>query len=550
MSKALRNAQAILAAGGELRGNQRAPVLMLIANAVVVLLVALFRGPHAGLGAAIWSCLGWAIWLIRPGSKLQSVGVERFLPWQKVVTVIVCVITVVSCTVPMSFCKIWNGEEQNYRDEYEILADALLEGKVSVFDDDDTSALQALDNPYDPAQREGVPYRYDCAYYKGKYYVYFGVVPAVLLFMPYKVLTGERLTGYHATQVFAALLVVAVFLLFLKMLRAFRFRMPFGLYLLLCTVSSVVCVLFAMETPSLYLAAVVSAMAFELWSLYFFIDAVYCREGKTSQIPVAMAGALCGALVFGCRPSIGLMNALVLPMFLHYVKGKSFSLKEAGKVGLVVLPYVVVAAGLMAYNYVRFESPFDFGAAYQLTIIDVAAYANSVKSMGLPFYLDALRRSFFYFEEAPNTFPFVTWGGAVCNFPFLLYCLYNYQGRALAELHKRGLLGMLVLLSLLPIIETVIVVKWSPLYYEHCFRYQMDMYPSLVLLLLLAMASTFILEEERFKSYSFVLSLLLLATLVKCVLLFCVEYDYNWVYEMPSRVDTVWKVLTIGHLFA
>ncbi|MBR3537441.1 MAG: hypothetical protein IKN79_00015, partial [Eubacterium sp.] len=37
---------------------------------------------------------------------------------------------------------------------------------------------------------------------------------------------------------------------------------------------------------------------------------------------------------------------------------------------LAASPYIVTAAALMTYNYVRFENPFEFGQTYQLTVVD------------------------------------------------------------------------------------------------------------------------------------------------------------------------------------
>lgn len=66
--------------------------------------------------------------------------------------------------------------------------------------------LLQMDNPYDPQARVdlGVDYRWDTAYYHGHYYMYFGVVPVFLLFLPFRLITGMSLTTYHATQVFVA----------------------------------------------------------------------------------------------------------------------------------------------------------------------------------------------------------------------------------------------------------------------------------------------------------------------------------------------------------
>ena len=39
------------------------------------------------------------------------------------------------------------------------------------------------------------------------------------------------------------------------------------------------------------------------------------------------------------------------------------------------MPYVAVGVALMCYNYARFEDPFEFGQAYQLTVADQHLYS-------------------------------------------------------------------------------------------------------------------------------------------------------------------------------
>ena len=64
-------------------------------------------------------------------------------------------------------------------------------------------ALLALPNPYDPAAN--APYRvHDMTLWKGKYYLYFGMTPAVLFFGPVHLLTGWYPTEPLAVMVFAA----------------------------------------------------------------------------------------------------------------------------------------------------------------------------------------------------------------------------------------------------------------------------------------------------------------------------------------------------------
>lgn len=238
------------------------------------------------------------------------------------------------------------------------------------------------------------------------------------------------------------------------------------------------------------------------------------------------------------------MNVVAIPMLLHYLRGKERSVAQVGKVCLVMLPYALVGLGIMAYNYVRFGSPTDFGAAYQLTLVNVADFVKDSKRMGVVPIVNGLRSTFVSSSSAEE-FPFVTWGGVFANYPILLYCLYLLQGRAMRVVRDKGLLGIVGTLFALPVVLAIVTNLWSPLYYE---RYNMDLYPSIVLLLLLAFAVSFEPEADRIQAHAFWLNLALVGTLCKCVLLFCVPYDFSWAEEVPARLKTVWNALTIGHL--
>ena len=78
----------------------------------------------------------------------------------------------------------------NHRQYYD-LAVSLSKGQVFL-DEEPSSQLMGMDNPYDRQARdaEGVSYHWDRAYYEGKYYVYFGVMPALVFHLPYYLVTG------------------------------------------------------------------------------------------------------------------------------------------------------------------------------------------------------------------------------------------------------------------------------------------------------------------------------------------------------------------------
>lgn len=62
------------------------------------------------------------------------------------------------------------------------MADSLLEGHLYLDYSDVDPRLLRMENPYNPEARteQGVAVHWDHAWYEGHYYMYFGIVPAVI----------------------------------------------------------------------------------------------------------------------------------------------------------------------------------------------------------------------------------------------------------------------------------------------------------------------------------------------------------------------------------
>ena len=90
--------------------------------------------------------------------------------------------------------KIQSINFQDTQDPYQELTLAITKGKVDlnslnpeteIQEMRDIKELQKLQNPYDCSQRDGLTYKWDRAFYSGKYYCYFGIVPALVFYLPY-----------------------------------------------------------------------------------------------------------------------------------------------------------------------------------------------------------------------------------------------------------------------------------------------------------------------------------------------------------------------------
>ena len=270
----------------------------------------------------IWLCIclgALFVYAFRPSAMVHMITLENRNVYKTLCSVLVAAATIGVCVMPMDQLPIWNGEIPGHRNQYELMAEAILDGRIDfAYGDEDT--LSQLKNPYDPNERQqaGVYYHWDHAYYDGHYYMYFGIVPVFLAFLPYRLITGTALTTFHATQYFVALAIAGIFVLFDLLVKRFFRKMPYGVYLSFAVAFSVMSVWYSTAEPALYCTAITSAIALEVWSLYFFIRAVWWEKQENRQILFASVGALLGALVFGCRPPIALANILVIPMLIEF----------------------------------------------------------------------------------------------------------------------------------------------------------------------------------------------------------------------------------------
>lgn len=314
---------------------------------------------------------------------------------------------------------------------YQELAWALDEGQVSLLTKPDEALINAY-NPYDYLERyyEDIPQKWDYAYYGGNYYVYFGVLPCLVFYLPLYRMTGLNMPDTIPIVFCGVLFAFGVFKLLLELIRGYFPKVPFALYYMLSAVMALGCQFpFYANQPEAYFVPIATAMALTVWGLFFWISSKRTVYHKVSYGRVFL-GSLCMALVAGCRPNMLVFSTLALPIFWNYVKerkspGGSSVLRNG--ILTILLPYIPVAAGVMYYNVIRFGSPFDFGVVYNLTILDMRH-----TSFELP---KAIIGIYEYLLELPDTAP---------HFPFLAvmdkYRHYYENARVYTENMTGGLM--------------------------------------------------------------------------------------------------------------
>ena len=500
------------------------------------------------LGFCFWGIILVTLFCIRSKSRIHIETMESFGKIKKRIILIVMVTTILICTMPMGLSPIWNGEIPQHRNQYELMAEAILEGHLYIDYQDVDPLLLEMDNPYDRGARDelNVEYHWDHAFYNGHYYMYFGVVPVFLLFLPYRVITGTSLVTFHATQIFVAVFICGVFATFYILSRKFFDQITFVMYLFLASAFSIMSVWYSIGTPALYCTAITSALCMEIWSLFFFIRAVWIEENEKISILYAFLGSLLGALAFGCRPPVALANLLVIPMLVEYIRKRGIHLRVLKQLVFAATPYIIVGLLLMLYNYARFNNPFEFGQAYQLTITDQSAYGDFAAQFDLVKIVNGVLQNFISYQPISREFPYISFSGALVNFPILIFSMIGLGREEMREELTRKHLGHFVCGGvILPLLITVIDVLWAPSLMSE--RYRMDIYwlMGIVCFIIIGFYSMNLagLSQKRFSRSVCVWALITICT---CFLLFLVPNDGNYTSFVSGVLEKFERVLKLG----
>ena len=280
--------------------------------------------------------------------------------------------------------------------------DALQKGQLHI-NYAPSKGLLELENPYDYGAREGISYLWDRAFYDGKYYSYFGMAPIFTVYYPCYLLTGSLPADDTVTTVFAVMTAIFFSMAAVKWAATYTKRVPLPL-VAVGTVAALIStqVFMIMRGYSkVYYIATIAGMAF----LSAFIWLMLCgisgsvklkrAEGEPAAwfrpLVFALAGVAYG-LCFLSRFNIALTAAFVILPILWFKVVRER--KEDGSCGFrpigrmlvelacLALP-VILAVGYQLYlNAARFDSIFEFGTTYQLTVSDVSK--NKLRLTDLP----------------------------------------------------------------------------------------------------------------------------------------------------------------------
>ena len=318
-------------------------------------------------------------------------------------------------------------------DPYAVVADAFTKKQVWL-DIEADPGLAELDNVYSRSERDESGYYalWDMAYYKGKYYCYFGAAPVLTYYLPYYKSTGKMPTTSMALGFYG---VIAAFAMCMTILAAVRLTVPRPNLLLLLgsmpAALSCVGLFYAMNTTNAYDLPIVTGMCYLFLSLWTGLSAVSQKVRPLKLALLFISGAAL-ALCAGSRPTLALSGVLLVPFFIGILRRKDLSPAfRIVQTLCFIVPLAVGGCAIMWYNNARFGSPLDFGAAYQLTVSDVRC--NSLSLACLP---PMIYHYLFQMPRPKGSFPFIE--NQFCT-------LYNY-GRFIYTADITGVLAYPALL--------------------------------------------------------------------------------------------------------
>lgn len=375
------------------------------------------RVPFAvsGVRIAAMALLLFMLALWRPGSRLWRIPFDPDSPRQRLAFAGIMAVPVIAIgasiawqlanAMPLAF-HIAGGYTYDF-DQYGHVADSLIAGRPWL-DLQVPDRLAATADPYDVPTRlkllaDGVsPIYWDYVYYQGHWYSYFGVLPAVLLFAPYRILTGRTLPTAAAEQFLVLLFIIFFSMLVLRVIHRVMPRTSLAAASL--TVASALLgsqAGYLIYRTNFYQVPFAASLALTSLGLWFWvgadtshrpvlsIDRWQAGNARPLSLPRLAFGALCIAANFGCRPTFTLAALLAFPLFWPQIRAMAADLKDRRVVWwqalrapvAVIVPAVAVVVPLMMWNKVRFGSPFNFGNAYQFSVSDMTRYVTPLRDM-------------------------------------------------------------------------------------------------------------------------------------------------------------------------
>lgn len=327
-------------------------------------------------------------------------------------------------------------------DPYNQLASAFLHLRLSV--GHAPAGLSTLSEPYNPVQngpfqgQKGVLELgiHDFAYYHGKLFLTWGPAPVLVLLVPLNLL-GLEPTASVTVSIFAVVGLGFALAALRVVLRQIGEVSPWMCALAALTLALASAVPYVLRRPAVYEEEICGGYCFAMAGVWLGLSALAKRRAPLPRLALM---SLCIGLATGSRPTLVFTAVLLVLVYL--------SLRDVrprrGLLLALTVPLGACILLLLVYNQLRFASPLNNGAKYQLGVNQHLAHYGNLSYMppGAWFYGLAPPR-------LSSVFPFVILAPPPISYPGSLSGLYA------VSLEQTG-----GLLPMAPIVAFVAVLPW------------------------------------------------------------------------------------------
>ena len=425
--------------------------------------------------------------------------------------------------------------------QYNVLAKAFREKRLYIEEEKNPEILE-MKNPYDTGERyklaaqKNLNFKWDYSYYKGKYYVYFGMGPVLLLYLQYNLLTGNDLNNLFVNMIFIVATSFSItYLLYMTCKKWFKDVKLLTFIMCDILLISSCGIFYVAKRPDFYNIPILISIFFTTLGLGLFISA--SLDKKLFKTKLALASSFM-AFVALCRPQFLISTFLIIPLYYDYFF-KKIDKKKFKELLCIIIPYIIFAVLTCAYNYARYGNILDFGVNYNLTTNDMVHRGLVFERipLGIFYYLFMpvrLMPIFPYIDQIPminnyfgRTIYEISFGGFFMSHIISIVCLFIHKFKKYFKDKK------LYWFSVLSIIFALIVIIVDTEMAGILPRYIMDF---AYLLLIPTVIIIFSLEKKVYsnKILKQILIVLILAAIVyECLSLF-VGDDPTPIQSMPN----------------
>ncbi len=348
----------------------RLRIMFFIANTlltVFAMLYLLFQSQAELMAANLWARIGHNPFISSLLSSRIVVRLSSALQkYSFTLPIMACVILVYIWLISSGTWTTWVSPTRHYA----ILAQGFERGKLFLTTMPD-ARLGELPNPYDPSARQGIETPVDVTYYKGRYYLYWGPVPSLML-VPVQAILQSRVGDLQLVFIFTCGIFLLLSILIVILWDLFFHDLPkwmLGISILLIgTANPTLFMLNNFKGARIYEAAITGGQFFLVGGLLVAVIAL----GKPSPYWIlALTGSL-WALSIGTRLFLVLpICAMVFVLACSWIATKQRLIEKAAKLFALGLPLLIGFLALGWYNWERFGSVTESGLYYQLAGINL-----------------------------------------------------------------------------------------------------------------------------------------------------------------------------------